>query len=150
MNILTETDKAYLAGLVDGEGCFNVSRKRSKHKLREYDFTCRVMVVNSDTAMMLWILKTVGEGGIYKYEKSFNPIWKPVHRWQICGNKAIEFIKEIYPYLQIKKRQADLLLEFPAGHKGYFGRNDIEYNKQALSYLQMKKFNQRGLLPVIK
>lgn len=144
MNKLTETEKAYLAGLIDGEGCFNIDKKKSVHTKREHDFTGRVLIVNSNLDMMSWVLRTVGEGGIYVYKKAYSNKWKPVHRWVICGNKAQDFVKQIYPYLQAKTKQAELFLSFPSGHKGYRGRTDEQYKLQETIYAGMGRLNQRG------
>lgn len=37
MKILSETDKAYIAGLVDGEGCIQVSRCKKEECIHPYN-----------------------------------------------------------------------------------------------------------------
>lgn len=145
MNQLTETEKAYIAGLIDGEGCFNVSKQSHPRARKGFKITCRLLVVNTDASMMLWLLKTIGAGSIYTNEKIFNPKWKPVHRYYINGQQAVELTRLIVPYLQIKKKQAELLLSFPANYKNRCGLTDEQYTIQDKTYFQMKSLNKRGL-----
>ncbi len=146
MNKLSETEKAYIAGLLDGEGCLTVGRLKPHNGKREHRFICRILVVNTDLTMMLWLQKTVGDGGIYEYKKAGGENWKPCHRWYLNGQKSIELIRQVYPYLQIKRRQAELLLNFPANYKNFKGLSDEQYFVQEKTFERMKNLNRRGLV----
>lgn len=50
-------------------------------------------------------------GGYYRIEKPSTKNGKPLHAIELRNKKAHNFIKQIYPYLRIKKRQAEILLK---------------------------------------
>jgi hypothetical protein len=149
---MKETDKAYLAGFVDGEGSIGIDRIKSKGKVVKYTFKVRVVITNSDFETMKWIKQITGYGCAYKYKKAYNPKWKQVHRWQVVSKKAKEFIEEIYPYLKIKKNIAKLVISLPTNGKGLWKKDRkifmIQYQKQNKIYQRAKELNHRGL-PVV-
>jgi hypothetical protein len=68
----TETDKSYIAGFIDGEGCFfigsmiNVS-KTTRNRYPNYNACLKIS--NNDHAILEWIIDTFG-GRITKYNKN--------------------------------------------------------------------------------
>lgn len=106
MNELKETDKAYLAGFVDGEGCITING----HRTREfYTYSLRVIITQADRAMLERLRKRTGIGSIYR-----NTAERHVWMWAIVGKEAETFLRAIYPYMDIKKDQADVALQFRA------------------------------------
>ena len=45
---LTETQKAYIAGFLDADGCVGISKWKSRSNAYKYDYTVRAIIVNSD------------------------------------------------------------------------------------------------------
>jgi hypothetical protein len=148
MNKLTETEKAYIAGLLDGEGCVGISKKISPSKKHPFNFGLRVIITNSNYQIICWLKEKTGIGCAYEYDKKpYKPNWNPIHRWQVVCEQARNFLNEIYPYIRIKKEIIDLVLDFPQFQKIYKGKNgrSLEvYEKQEILFDKAKAKNKRG------
>jgi len=145
MKKLTETEKAYIAGLLDGEGCIGVFRQKIKNRTHEYNFGARVIITNSNFPVICWLKEKTGIGCAYEYNKSYKENWNKVHRWQVTSRKARTFIKTIYPYLIIKKEIANVVLKLPV-HKKWEGRERTinQYQAQYKIFELAKVMNKRG------
>ncbi len=144
---MNATDRAYIAGLLDGEGCIGVDKIKSRHSARELDFKLRIIITNCNSDVLFWLKQTVGSGCVYQYKKSGNKNWRPVHRWQVVSEQARAFLLEVYPYLRIKKEIAEIVLQLPKlppSAKG-LGRSDRHYSQQSAVYHLAKNKNRRGV-----
>ena len=93
---------SYIAGFFDGEGSINIlTRKRPKNT----EYTLTVAIGQKDGATLDWIKENFG-GNVYliKRDGSFY--------WAISHKKAIVFLKELLPFLQYKKPQALVAIEY--------------------------------------
>ena len=102
---LQDTDRAYLAGLFDGEGCASVSFTQYTKKGRDrlYD-SCKVhlAISNKDENALRDVLLMIGKGGIYPGKGVFS--FRTGDPSDILG--IIEVIK---PYVKIKKQSLENL-----------------------------------------
>jgi len=106
----TREDMSYLAGLVDGEGCFYLAHsKNSKGYIHKQP---RLIVCNTNYDIMLWLKDTFG--GYITTRKHKNPKWKTIYQWIITDNKALMLANWLEPLLIIKKDQVKKLWD---GHK---------------------------------
>lgn len=110
MNYIT-TD--YIAGLIDGEGYIGLWKKPTRstvHAIQGYQPGIKIAMVGADE--LLYALQDEF-GGYIEYRKSTKPNQRDSVCWTI-RNKArtAEFIEYIMPHLVLKKKQAELLLEF--------------------------------------
>lgn len=64
---MNETEKAYIAGIIDGEGSIMLQRFHAK----EYPSPC-VSIASTTLELLKWIKKTVGKGVIVS-KKNYNP-----------------------------------------------------------------------------
>ena len=122
MKEITVADWAYAAAMMDGEGSFSITHGTGKSKAGKpyLLFDMKVMISNTSVALMDW-LKEKFEGTYFvtvkhiskKARANGQTKLRPCYRW-IANKYALQewFIKGIYPYLIIKKRQADVALEF--------------------------------------
>ncbi len=99
----SETDLAYFAGLLDGEGSFCL------HDFGTHRFGCGVAIGNTDIRMLEWVKDRFG--GFLKAEKRNNPRHKPIWRWTAEANTLPEMLTAILPYLIVKREQALNVLE---------------------------------------
>lgn len=100
----SETDKAYAAGIVDGEGSVSVLRRKSNRA--SYGVNVRVSMIDQDS--ILWLLGVFG--GSYDTSnktKSGNTI----HRWTVHCRKAADFLELILPYLKLKRSRAEAAIK---------------------------------------
>ena len=100
---MTDTQRAYIAGLFDGEGSVGLY-----FKTRQNCFVLQVSVYNCNYAVMNWLKVNVPYGSISKNsggDKSNHILWM----WGCSSQQAKNFLSEIRPYLVIKAEQVDLL-----------------------------------------
>lgn len=112
---------AYLAGLIDGEGCIGIYNKKPAGTRKSPYHQLQVGVAMREPE---------GIGYMAEFKKGYHS-WKGcramstgmIHEVKLYGRKAAAFLKEILPYLKVKRRQAQMAIEF----------------------YEVCKFNQRGL-----
>lgn len=94
---MKDVERAYLAGLFDGEGCASVTYTQYKRRGRQRLYQgCKVQFVisNTDNRVLKEVRLLFGNGGIYPKESSFR-ITKP--------RDVIDAIELIRPYVRVKK-----------------------------------------------
>lgn len=102
---------AYLAGIIDGEGCITIYNRILRGKRNIVPI---VQVTNCNTNLLEWIKNKTEVGKIYKVVRTKQPSnWKDLYYWDIRNGKNIEFLlKQLLPYLIIKKEHAIKMIEF--------------------------------------
>jgi hypothetical protein len=107
LNKLTESEAAYVAGIVDGEGCIYVNAKKTKWGFCSYDMSFRLCLTDKPT--IYWLLNTVGVGNVYKRAR------KAPHRnawsWEMGASGMRWLLPQIQPFSQLKRRQIKWMLE---------------------------------------
>ena len=99
---MNEVEKAYIAGIVDGEGTLGLWRH---HKNETH--TPNVTVANNDLALLQWIRSKVG--GVIVTKKKRQAHHRDSYAWSIRQDRAIDFLNEIKMYLIVKRPQAELI-----------------------------------------
>lgn len=102
---LTDTQLAYTAGIVDGEGCISVHRQKRSH-------TIRVHVTNTNADLIARLLDWFG-GHVYASIRK-NPRHKDAFVWEVSALQAGIFLQQILPFLFLKRAQAEVVLELQA------------------------------------
>jgi hypothetical protein len=97
-SFLTTADKAYIAGIIDGEGHIDLRFKK-------------VDVSNTNNDLIQWLIKKVG--GFIVVKPNYNVKHKKSWSWRLAAVGSRGLLKEILPYLIIKKETAEKLLNLP-------------------------------------
>jgi hypothetical protein len=142
-------DKIYIAGLFDGEGSIMLFKRKNLQKGRKtpsYFLTANLRMTNFKA--MDWINRIYNGTYGKAYDVPENKNWKPNREWKIEGSRCVNFLKQIYPYLKIKNKQAKIAFKFGKTINRHLGANKID--KKILQYRnklcqQMKKLNKRGM-----
>lgn len=108
----TETELAYAAGCVDGEGNIEIRMRYNKKGTRHH--TCQVSISNTDLRMLLWLHARFDGVVSPQKRKPHSEKHKPVHIWYLSTRSCGDFLAAIRPYLVIKGEQADLVLALRA------------------------------------
>lgn len=104
---MTEIEKAYIAGIIDGEGSIMLQKFHKNQLPAPY-----VSVASTTIELLNWLKATVGKGSI-KSIKNYNPTkHKDSYTYSLKYNDAIDLLSNIYPYLKIeaKQKRAELIL----------------------------------------
>lgn len=122
---MEETEKAYLAGLFDGEGTIALINFKNKQLIR-----IKIALDNKETIQ--WAYNKIKKGSFYSYIPKGQPKrtkkYKELFTIQITGVTATKFLKEILPYLKVKKSLVQLAL-MEAGKAQTFKGNYISLIK---------------------
>lgn len=152
----TDTDCAYAAGFTDADGSILVFESKHKKYLSGSRFTPYVTIVGIDLPALEWIRDTFQVGSIQKknHRKDTGPVKARFQTYHlvISQQAALTFCRMIRPYLRIKQRQCDLIIEYyekalwrkSVPGQRHLPSNEIERRK---SLAEMSRFlNQRGYL----
>ncbi len=110
VNVLSLEDAAYIAGFFDGEGCVILHKMHINDSVRTPNYGLRIYLSNTFPGIVEWIQMKVGYGHIYNRKRPGN--WKRVYEWCINGRRADDFLKQIYPFLKIKRLQVEVAFEY--------------------------------------
>lgn len=148
---------AYIAGLIDGEGSFVISKtkveniaKRSQCKSDRYlAYFCIGMV---DREPLGLIVKMIGCGKVYEERV---PDRRSIWRVRFGGRlRLIPFIENLLPYLIVKRKQAETVLEFCKSWIQPFnkqqGVSERELQRREEAYQKMRKLNAVGAAATTK
>lgn len=140
---LTETSKAYIAGLVDGEGCITISINR-KYSENRFSIQPSVTITNCDKPLLNSVVEELGYGSIK--DKTKHKGWKDSYSLVIPVNKICTFINLIRPYLRLKLGQAEKILEYFNYHTPIGSKNipeDVWQNRLRVAH-EIQYMNRRG------
>ena len=104
----TDTQLAWLAGFIDGEGCVRISRDRTRHDNLSY--TLSIQISQKDPAILREIQANWG-GSLYHKQPERNG---GVYNLQIKSRQGAVLLEALLPYLRVKRTQAELALGFQA------------------------------------
>jgi hypothetical protein len=107
---MTETDKAYLAGLLDGEGCLHISEQN--RKMTPVPVYAGHVIITQGEAQADVLRKYQSELKIGSIQSNLDRGGNVVYHWRICAKAAEKFVRLVLPYLVIKTEQAKIFLEF--------------------------------------
>ena len=108
----TDTDWAYLAGLIDGEGSLALvhRKRRDRTTMSENSYQCHITIVNTDFKMLDWVRGTFGD---YVYFQRSREGRKPLYVYAVQSKKDVAYIlRGTLPYLLTKYEVAEAMLHF--------------------------------------
>lgn len=134
---LEVVDKAYLAGLFDGEGCANATFRSKKVKKIRYFWPAVQFVISGAREHLQMIQELVGLGGLYEQKTG-------VCDFRITQPKEVlKMTNAILPYVRLKKKELLLLKKaalFISRHK-----KRSRWTKE-----EKNEFHKRFVLPLKK
>lgn len=125
---LTNEELAYAAGLFDGEGHIIIYRNNKKqterYKMKSPFYQLICGLTNTDKKMIDFLYERWGASKSIRERHKNHPTWKTCYGWTIQSNMAMNFLKDIFPWLITKKEKAKIAIEFQEG-MGKFGRKQL-------------------------
>ena len=145
---LTDVELAYLAGLIDGEGCLNFYRTSNKSCAKGYTFVARLAISNCDVETLMQIREQLQIGRVVKKPQQKGNR-KPAYNLCFYAREVRHLLPLVMPYLRIKRKQAELVLGFVSrqkwgGTKG--GLSQEEHSLRESEHQMLRALNRRGIV----
>ena len=104
---------SYLAGFIDGEGSIGLNKELDKRKgPRYFHYRPSLQIVNTHEGVMKFIHQQLGYGD-YRHVGENRRHHRGIYRVAVRNQGyLLELLKCLLPYLIIKRRQAELLVEY--------------------------------------
>lgn len=101
-----KTDLAYLAGVIDSDGCIRVERLNNHGRSKDSVSYAAIVTVQQVESEAVILAKKLLDGCILKIHDK-RPNASPMLRWTVKSKKAATALNALKPYLRIKIEQAD-------------------------------------------
>jgi hypothetical protein len=138
---------SYLAGLFDGEGSFTISNL-VRHDRPAYAFR-EIFITNTNVKIMDWLSKNFG--GKVRVSRYGDKGWKDVYKWHASAKDHKYIIRNILPFLIVKKKQAEKVLEFillkekQNTKRGPIGLSKEEWQKRNSILIEVRALNKKAV-----
>ena len=113
---MTPTESAYVGGIIDGEGCVEFKWADRIRRNRKGSPTYRTLIVRLevpqvDKRLIDYLIEVTKEGtrDIKRYPS--HPTWNDQHRWRVGYNGVYRVLKQVHPYLIVKKEKSKLVID---------------------------------------
>lgn len=123
------THIAYLAGIIDGEGSIYIGAYSSNPKTKTPHYQTNIEVTNTDKNLIDWLSQTFGgRTAFYTAKQTPKNSRRAVYRWMASGERVTHLCELILPYLIVKKRQCEIMLQM----RETFKHTGIKKGQQSL------------------
>jgi len=149
---------AYIAGFIDGEGSIGLTKMHQKYEGKEYDkivYYPRLTISNTNKVALEWIQRVLGGGHIHVSRQK----GKIMGKWPKKGDvfyfamykrdMLITVLTKIIPFLHVKKKHAELLLEWCLSRsmRGAKPHKKLPYsNREMEVYERLYQLNKNGVI----
>lgn len=133
---LTEVESAYLAGIVDGEGCVSASISR-----KGYINGC-LEIGSVSRPLLEELMEMVGTGTICKKGRRSKRA-KILYVWHVQIGAIPTLMPQLLPYLRLKRKQAELMLAL-ATYSEFPSVISKEDRFQLCAIDELRRLNHRG------
>ena len=100
-----QTDWAYIAGILDADGCFMISKFNRKRFSPTYLPAIKIAMIEEEAVKFLSQEMQCGKYHLDRARES-RPNSKPIFHWYMRSKKEIvPFLIEVIPYLKVKKTE---------------------------------------------
>ena len=114
---MTSSERAYVAGIIDGEGWVEFKRKPMRRNTRPGKPTHNVLIIRMevpqvDGRLIDYLMETTGEGNrdMKRYPTKEN--WQDQHRWRVGFHGVYRILKQVYPFLIVKQERAKQIIDY--------------------------------------
>jgi hypothetical protein len=100
---LTDAERGYISGMLDGEGSIQFLRERQTR------YRILVTISNNHRGVINWLKEKIPEGSISYRNHVGSLSDSTIYEWKLTTTPAMQFLKEITPYLIVKHKRAAIL-----------------------------------------
>ena len=126
---MTELDRAYFAGLFDGEGSVYYKRMdQMKHKRpgkpvhKVWIVRMEIAMTDRDTIKWCYDLFNCGSFGERKVKKGYKRQW----RWRVAHRDALQVALAIWPYVKTKLHKVEQIIDHYDNYDGTSRGNVVD------------------------
>ena len=137
---------AYLAGLIDGEGCLYIGNVKQGKYGNGLQWHSMLKITSCDEELIIWLENTFGGSKDSRYRwTSKQKFTRPVYNWQATGPMLDYILPIVKPYLIIKKKQCDVMLRYRLTSKNIGSKrlSDEVIAQRLLLMSEMRNLNSR-------
>lgn len=149
---MNEIMLSYLAGFIDADGSISIKTESKLHPYIPF-----ITVYNCNKEVINLFYTEWGNGkirGEKRGKAKFKKNWRICYEFSLTKKRAAEVILALYPYLKIKKRQAQLVLrlarlraKYNGGKRRWDSDLDAKCNRVYEKIkVECKRLNQRGVI----
>ena len=102
--MLSKTDAAYIAGLIDGEGSVTLTRKH-----RNENRQLCVSISSTEKSMLEFVKHSAGVGKITN-KRTSKAIHSPSYTYAVYNRQALDLLRQVLPWLKSYKRERAVLI----------------------------------------
>lgn len=110
---LSSEEVAYIAGIIDGEGSIGIyditTNKKGK---RWHSVLVRITIANTCKDLFEWLIPRLPGCRVYWQAQTRKPNHRMCGRLTLDGTKGIALCERLIPYLNIKRKQAEIAVRF--------------------------------------
>ncbi len=127
---------AYLAGIIDGEGCIHIGYYFNKSQNRSTYHTL-IQVTSTDKSLIEWLSdKFEGKAALYTKAQTPKNSRQTPYTWKVTGETLTHLCRSVLPFMVIKKDQIEIMLKmretFHDQHEPKKGQQGIQAMSQNL------------------
>lgn len=134
---------AYLAGIVDGEGCIHIGYYFNKTQDRSV-YHSLLQITSTDKCLIDWVTNIFGgNSSVYTQAQTpKNSTIKP-YTWKASGERLTHLCELLIPYAIIKKEQLQIMLEF---RKTFQDQHEPKKGQQGIQPISQELIDYRHSL----
>ena len=148
-------DRAWLAGIIDGEGSITIynfiktqqSGYKDKNKICTYTAFVIGLSVSNNNKDVIDKIKRITNTNVSVSKISQGKYGNTNYRWKVSSRKDIlRILKEVKPYLVAKKIQANLMIEFIniRNENGYSKKTEEQKDRMVFISEKLSLLNRLG------
>lgn len=144
-------DFIYLAGLIDGDGCFIISKRRSPPRNDHTNYIVKLQVHCITEWLIDWILETFGGHKTIHHNKARSGR-RTLYGAEITGDRLTKTCERLIPFLKLKKLNAENMLEMRKTYTSFGGRVPVPQESQQTRekcFLRSQQLNTHKSLNIL-
>lgn|SRR3990167_10786267 len=139
----------YIAGFVDGEGCITLSRAYRKDVRDDVWGNIQIALAYKEENVKLLTYFHKEFGGYYKKVQRRNINQNDAVFWRITSQKAAGLARQLLPYLNLKKRQAEIIIRYAKLRGKHSRKRSLRFSKKEINerkslLREIRILNKRG------
>jgi len=120
--MVSDVDKAYIAGLFDGEGSIHFKRKPEKKRSGTYDCMRISMEISmTDSSVLIWVHEVLGVGTLNKKPRKGKRVdgsnYLMQYRWRCTFRDAFYVCCLLWPFAHTKLHKIQQVIEHYTNEK---------------------------------